>query len=372
MLAADLPALRLLVVSDAAPVRNGVGSYYQDLIPLLAERVARVELFCPLIDPDGAWQAGLVLPMPGDSTQKLCFPDYRQLYRIFQDVRPHLVIVATPGVFGISAAMLATHRGIPFLTGFHTSFEQLTELYWPDSWRGKLVEGYFRVSNGYLIKRTAGVIGNSVGVLEQAKALGARNVHLVGTPIARGFLSAPRPHSGTIQRCFYAGRLAKEKNIEALLAAAQALPELEFSVAGDGPLRPLVEQELGRLPNLRYLGWLTREALCRTLDEHDALLLPSHFETFGTIALEAMARSRPAVVTRGCGIADWALLTPGLKVCDDGAGLTQALRELMQLPAPQIQALADRAQHCAQAFNASVADDWLQLLLPLIDTSKAA
>jgi hypothetical protein len=78
------------------------------------------------------------------------------------------------------------------------------------------------------------------------------------------------------------------------------------------------------------------------------------------------------VVTRGCGIADWALLTPGLKVCGDGSGLVQALRELMQSSPPQIQMLADRAQHCAQAFNASVADGWLRLLLPLVDTSQAA
>ena len=66
--------LRLAVTSDAAPERNGVGAYYEDLLDYLSSRLAHAEVFSPVIN-DGQWQAPLVLPMPGDATQKLCFPN---------------------------------------------------------------------------------------------------------------------------------------------------------------------------------------------------------------------------------------------------------------------------------------------------------
>lgn len=40
-------SLRVAVVSDAAAERNGVGTYYHDLVQHLRGRVDRAELFCP-------------------------------------------------------------------------------------------------------------------------------------------------------------------------------------------------------------------------------------------------------------------------------------------------------------------------------------
>ena len=50
--------LRLAVTSDAAPERNGVGAYYEDLLDYLSTRLAHAEVFSPVIK-DGQWQAPL-------------------------------------------------------------------------------------------------------------------------------------------------------------------------------------------------------------------------------------------------------------------------------------------------------------------------
>jgi len=359
--------LRLLAISDAAPSRNGAGAYYLDLLEQMSNRVERTVLYSPTIDDDGTWQGGLTLPLPGDKTQKLCFPNPFDLNRVFRDLNPHVVVIATPGVYGIIGAWLARRHGIPYLTGMHTSFEQLTELYWPDSLQGKIVEQYFRFSNGTLFRHTEAVLGNADPILAQATEMGAPETCLIGTPISAEFIVPPyKSHTGSLQRCLFAGRLAKEKNIEALLDAVAGFPDIRFSVAGDGPLREQVEEAVAQFDNLDYLGWLSRTNLRKTLDEHDALLLPSHFETFGTIALEAMAREKLVFVSTGCGITHWKNLLPGLIVVD-ASGLTRTLEAVLRKTPEERKAIACTANTLAVDWNNDVLERWVSILRSTIN-----
>jgi glycosyltransferase involved in cell wall biosynthesis len=355
--------MKILVVSDAAPSRNGAGSYYHDLVPSLEARGIRVQMYSPTIDENGRWHAGFLLPLPGDSTQKLCLPDIRALSRLFREFQPQLLIIATPGVYGLTAARMACSKGLPFLTGFHTSFEQLTALYWPDSLQGKIVSWYFRKSNGYLFRHTAGVIGNSNAIMKQVQNMKAPATWLVGTPLAAEFMeSVPATHTGRIRRCLFAGRLAREKNLEALFEAVKRLPELQFTIAGDGPLRGQTEQACRDYPNLDYIGWLSREQLKQAIDMHDAVLLPSYFETFGTIALEAMARQKLAVVSRGCGICEWPNLDQALVTIGENETLADKLAWLLQLEMASIHEMSHQARISALEFNSTVADEWLHIM----------
>lgn len=359
--------LRLLAISDAAPSRNGAGAYYQDLLEQMNSRVERTVLYSPTIDENGKWQAGLTLPLPGDKTQKLCLPSPRDMARVFRDLKPHVVVIATPGVYGIVGSWLARKHRIPYLTGMHTSFEQLTELYWPDSLQGKIVEQYFRFSNGMLFKHTEAVLGNAEPILEQAKNMGAPEMRLIGTPISAEFIVPPyKPHTGALRSCLFAGRLAKEKNIEALLEAVAEFPDIRFSVAGDGPLRELVETATARHDNLDYLGWLSRPDLRKTLDAHDALLLPSHFETFGTIALEAMAREKLVFVSTGCGITHWNGLLPGLIVVDE-LGLTRTMEAILRKTPEERRDIARTANSLAVDWNTDVIERWVSILRSTIN-----
>jgi hypothetical protein len=240
----------------------------------------------------------------------------------------------------------------------HTSFEQLTELYWPDSLRGKIVENYFKLSNGFLFRHTEAVLGNAEPILEQALAMGAPDTRLIGTPLASEFINpAYKPHRGTLESCLFAGRLAKEKNIEALLQSVADFPEIKFSIAGDGPLREQIIKASSQHANLDYLGWLSREELRKTLDQHDALLLPSHFETFGTVALEAMAREKLVFVSKGCGITHWNRLLPGLIIIDE-SGLSRAIKHVLRKTPDERKEIASTANSLAIAWNNDVLNRW--------------
>ena len=71
--AVNTKRLRVAVVSDSTPERNGVGSYYADLVAQLGGRVSRAALICPKGEETG-WHRYLAPPLPGDSTQKIWLP----------------------------------------------------------------------------------------------------------------------------------------------------------------------------------------------------------------------------------------------------------------------------------------------------------
>jgi glycosyltransferase involved in cell wall biosynthesis len=86
----------------------------------------------------------------------------------------------------------------------------------------------------------------------------------------------------------FVGRLAPQKNLEAITGAAAERPDMQFVLIGDGGERERMDRAAARLPNLRVLGHRPDAAAC--MHAFDVLCLPSHFEGLGLVLLEAMSR----------------------------------------------------------------------------------
>ena len=353
--------IRLAVISDAVPERNGVGAYYQDLLDHLRPRLAATELVSPptnLVKGERRY----LLSLPGDATQPLCFPPLLQLRRILKRLQPHVIIVPTPGPYGLAGMLFGRQLGAVLIAGFHTHFEQLSDLYW-SRWFGGASKCYLSWANRRLFKASHLVLANSQEMVETAYRLGAGQAELIGTPVPQSFVTAPvRPLSEKGRKALFAGRLAPEKNLASVLEAARLQPDWQFTVAGDGPLRPLVERTTRDLDNLTYRGWLDRDALRAEFDRADLLLLPSKVESFGTVALEAMIRGRMVLVSAGCGIQEWTSMQPGLLVMSAGQSLDEALQGFASLSPMERQKRADAGRLAACAWNDWTIMGWLELL----------
>ncbi len=94
----------------------------------------------------------------------------------------------------------------------------------------------------------------------------------------------------------YLGRLSKEKGVDLLIKAA-LIGLRGLVIAGDGPMRPLVEKAAQK-GLLKFLGPLPRARALRILAGSDAAVLPSREEGISTVLLEAMALRIPIVATR--------------------------------------------------------------------------
>jgi len=78
-------------------------------------------------------------------------------------------------------------------------------------------------------------------------------------------------------------------------------PKVRLVVAGTGP----AESQLRELiPEAIFLGWQPQSGLCEIYNRADLLLLPSTFDTFGCVVLEAMSCGLPVCAYAVKGPAD--------------------------------------------------------------------
>jgi glycosyltransferase involved in cell wall biosynthesis len=311
----------------------------------------------------GTWYGGLALPLPGDPTQKILVPSPALVSRRIRRLAPDVVIVPTPGPYGMLGMHLAGRVGASLVVGFHTHFERITDLFQDWGVRGRIAQAYLKACHRVLFQRSDLVLANSDDMVEVARRIGAGRVGLMGTPIPKRFIDRdPVPPGPSIDRVLFAGRLAPEKNIELVVEAARRLPEIEFLIAGDGPLRPWLQEQGRSLPNLTQVGWVKRARIMALIDSVDALILPSQVESFGTIALEAMARSRTVLVSSACGILSWDLLARGLFPIRDDEHLADALERVREIDPAIRERRARIAREAAVEINRRNLDHWLAVL----------
>lgn len=111
----------------------------------------------------------------------------------------------------------------------------------------------------------------------------------------------------------YAGRMTFQKGPDLVAGAlAQLLSEnpswadrLEVHLAGRDRLIPSLDQLRSRCPGMViHLGILSRSQLAHELDRADLLLMPSRYESFGVVAVEAQLRGTPVLATDVRGLRD--------------------------------------------------------------------
>lgn len=358
---ASAPPIRVVVLSDAEPDRNGVGSYYADLVVQLRDHVDSAVLLHPGSQASPGYRY-LSAPLPGDHTQRISIPRPTHLWRAISQYRPTVVIVPTPGPFGLAGLLVARRLGIPLIVGFHTHYEALATLYWQNRF-GFVCQRYLNWCNRLLFRHGAAVLANSPDMLRQAVTGGARAANLMGTSVPDEFVREPAtPLNEQVERVLFAGRLADEKNLPGVIEAARRHPDIRFTIAGDGPLRAEVEAAAATLANLDYLGWVPRNQLLDLMDSHDVLLLPSKVESFGTVALEGMARGRLVIVTSTCGIAEWPQLADALFIVSDDETPSATLARLIARSPEERQAIAQRAREQAVDLNSWNINSWMSTL----------
>lgn len=99
----------------------------------------------------------------------------------------------------------------------------------------------------------------------------------------------------------YVGRLSSEKQIDQLKPVLQAIPNARLALVGDGPAREDLQKHFAGT-NTVFMGYLKGEPLSQAYASADVFVFPSALETFGLVAVEAMAAGLPVVASRVGGI----------------------------------------------------------------------
>ncbi|HEX3698273.1 MAG TPA: glycosyltransferase family 4 protein [Polyangia bacterium] len=196
-------------------------------------------------------------------------------------------------------------------------------------------------------------------------------VHVVHCGVDRDFLAVGPQPIPMNRRLLCIGRLASQKGQLLILEAVAALRaegiDVDLVLAGEGPLRGLIEEriavlDLGRV--VRITGWISNEMVRRELLSARALLLPSFAEGLPVVLMEALALGRPAITTFVAGIPE--LVQHGVNGWLIPAGSTSAMVEAIKvlLATPRLElermgragAAAVAAHHDSSSQAARLAD----------------
>lgn len=166
----------------------------------------------------------------------------------------------------------------------------------------------------------------------------------------------------------FIGRLVSDKGADILLDALGILAgrglRPGLTVVGDGPERPRLTEQAGRLgiaPQVEFMGVQTDEALVRTLNEHRILVVPSRYEEpFGIVALEGIACGCLVVGSAGGGLKE-AIGPCGVTFRNgDAAELAAAIERLLLDPGAGVGLLARAPEHLAAHTSEGAARSYLR------------
>lgn len=103
-------------------------------------------------------------------------------------------------------------------------------------------------------------------------------------------------------RIVFAGRHDHQKGLDILLDAMKEISEeeVQLDILGapldDTGRRRMLPQKASQ-PGIRYLGWVNRKDVFRHIAEADALVMPSRWEGFGIVAIEALRAGTPVIAS---------------------------------------------------------------------------
>jgi glycosyltransferase involved in cell wall biosynthesis len=201
----------------------------------------------------------------------------------------------------VPAARLAAAGGGPALVV--EWLECLSGEWWHD-YAGRAGGAAGRLAQAICLRATPSAVCFSAHTEQRLRAAG------LDAPIERlgGLWEAepiPDPAPGGAPYLLFAGRHVPDKGVSAiipLLARARgAEPRLRAVIAGDGPLRPGVEEDArrhGLEDAIDLPGFVERAELLRLLAGARCLVAPSRRDGHGMVVAEAAAAGTPVVVAR--------------------------------------------------------------------------
>ncbi len=162
------------------------------------------------------------------------------------------------------------------------------------------------------------------------------------------------PHSRKPDNTFrlgYLGRISRRKNVESLIYAWAALgdkasaAELLIIGGGDDDYMAFLQSEVQRLnlSNVRFTGFISGQEKEEALASLSVLAMPSEFENFGNVIVEALVRGIPCIATKGAPWQDLQTHNCGWWVDFSQDAINNAVAQAIDTPSDKLAEMGARA-----------------------------
>ena len=192
---------------------------------------------------------------------------------------------------GISAAYISEKYNIPLVITEHSSVE-----------RGPYVKNSYVpfIRDSYKKAKKVITVGN--GLKNEIQALSGRNdIEVIGNLVDLSKFTIKKRIQNEKFIFFSLAFLEGEKGFDTLIKAfAKKFKDKEamLYIGGDVSQRAWLEalaQENGVKKQIIFLGALSRDDVAKWMNKCDCFVLPSRYETFGVVYIEALASGRPVI-----------------------------------------------------------------------------
>lgn len=163
--------------------------------------------------------------------------------------------------------------------------------------------------------------------------------------------------SGSAFRLGYVGRLSPRKNVQSLIYAFAELKaemqnaELWIIGGGDCKYENFLMREVDRLrlQNVHFTGFLSGEEKDEAIASLTALAMPSEFENFGNVILEALLRGVPCIATWGSPWKDLENYQCGYWIPYAQEAITGAVRKLLALSPSELREMGENGKRLVRS-----------------------
>lgn len=281
-------------------------------------------------------------------------------------VHAHDWLVASPAV------ALAQFFDVPLVSTIHA-----TEAGRHSGWVSGSISRQVHAQESWLVRDSDSLIACSASMRDEITALfGPELAEISVIPNGidtDGWPFAPRrPHRGPAELLYF-GRLEYEKGVHDAIAALprirRAHPGTTLTIAGDGTQLDFLTAQARKhkvLKATNFVGRVDHSQLLQLLHRADAAVLPSLYEPFGIVALEAAAAGTPLVTSTAGGLGEAVIdgVTGLSYPSGDVSALAAAVRSLLDSPAAaQQRAVAARERLTSDFAWSKVAADTFQVYL---------
>jgi len=259
-----------------------------------------------------------------------------KLYTRYQERydKPDLILVHSVTWAGYAASLIYKQYNIPYLVVEHRSFFVLST---PEA--RKMVKPYYPYFFEEAYRNCHALVpvsGSLMRGISELMPWVEEKTSIIPNMIREDmFLPPGKPRQSDPFVFIWAGRFEHVKGIDVLLEAVKLLKEkagsnFRLRLAGKGSLRAELEElseRLGLKAEVQFLGRINREEMQREMQGSNCFVLPTRYEAFGAVLIEAMASGLPVIATRSGGPDTIVTKENGLLVDPDNA---QQLAEAME------------------------------------------
>jgi glycosyltransferase involved in cell wall biosynthesis len=158
------------------------------------------------------------------------------------------------------------------------------------------------------------------------------------------------------------GRLCPQKGFDVLIEAMKHLNhnQVRLQIGGTGPDEAALKHQAQGCDTIQFLGRI--DDVPQFLSQCDVIVIPSRWEPWGNVCLEARAAATPVIVTAVDGLPEQVQAFGQVIPAGNAVALARTLADFTQMPAQTLSQFGEQGRLSAQGAWDTYLDQWQSLL----------